>query len=116
MKNGKIIGVVGNRVGWEYELVRAVLKNLDITRKTCVMVSGGAIGVDSHAQRYAKENGIPFLIIYPNLSLPSPMRYFNRNDMIIGLCDEIIAFHKGHSYGGTHYIIKKGGEKVQVIT
>lgn len=112
----KMIGVIGNRIGWNYETVRAVLKSLNVTRDKCIIVSGGAIGVDSYAQQYAKEYGIPIIIVYPDPNVISPVRYFDRNDIIIELCDKIIAFHKGHKRGGTYYVIKKGGDKVQVIT
>lgn len=91
------IGVVGNREGWTYEYVRKQL--LQYREKMDYIVSGGAEGVDTYAQDFAKELGIPILILYPKPEVPSPKRFFDRNLDIVINSDLIVAFDKGSSSG-----------------
>ena len=67
------VAVVGNRTGWNYDRVRAVLKFQICMDDT--IISGGAIGVDTFAQEFAKEMGCNILILYPNPDVPAPRRY-----------------------------------------
>ena len=99
----RIYGIVGNRSGFTYERIKQVLDKHCITSNDTI-VSGGAIGVDTYAQRYAKEIGAKLIIYYPNPSENSPNRYFTRNLSIALECDELIAFSK-KSRGGTYNTI-----------
>lgn len=112
------IGVVGNRYGWSYEEVKKELDKLNII-STDIIISGGAIGVDSYAQRYAKEHGKMIFIVYPNPRKPVPNRYFERNDTIVELSTILVAFQKDESHSGTQYTInkaKKLGKKIIVVS
>jgi len=119
--NIRIIGIIGNRYGWGLMEVLEKLDKLnkewlDITRRD-IIVSGGAIGVDTFAQIYAKKNGIPFLIIYPDPKKPSPERFYERNKIIAEILDILVAFnHKGVK-GGTSQTIRyaKGMKKKMFI-
>jgi len=99
------IGIIGNRVGWTYEFVRKKLKELNVY-KSDVIVSGGADGVDTFAQRYAKEIGAEIQIIYPDPNKPIPKRFFDRNKIIVLRSHMIIAFDKKElTHSGTRYTI-----------
>ena len=91
-------GVVGNRFGWDYNRVQEELLELGITEND-VIISGGATGVDTFAQQFAKTIGCDMMIFYPRYSKPSPMRYFERNEQIAKECDVLIAFDRGSSSG-----------------
>jgi predicted Rossmann fold nucleotide-binding protein DprA/Smf involved in DNA uptake len=109
--NIRIIGIVGNRYGWGLMEVLEKLNKLDkewlnITQKD-IIVSGGALGVDTFAQIYAKKNGIPFLIIYPDPEKPSPDRFFERNKTIAEVSDVLIAFNHKGARGGTYNTIRQ---------
>ncbi len=91
------IGIVGNRTGWNYERIKEVLDKH--VNDNDILISGGAEGVDSFAQQYAKEKGLEFRIIYPNFKLPSPKRYFDRNTKITFKSDMLIAFDKKQHSG-----------------
>lgn len=101
MKVARYIGVVGSRVFDDYTLLDQTL------RETCkegdILVSGGARGADSMAQRWAKENGYSILIHYPNYSRFDKGAAFVRNKAIAEDSDMILAFYaKGRfSQGGT---------------
>jgi len=111
-----LIGVVGNRSGWNYGRVQCeLMKNLSVND---TIISGGAIGVDTFAQKFAKFWGLKIVIIYPDTSLPSPRRFFERNQQIVDMSEKLIAFQKKPEKSGTQHTInlaKKKGIPVIVI-
>jgi len=95
------IGVVGNREKWSYPEVKRWLDELNVY-KSDGLITGGAEGVDTYAQMYAKEIGANILIYYPDPKRPSPLRYFERNQKIAMMCDVLIAFNlKSKEVSGT---------------
>jgi predicted Rossmann fold nucleotide-binding protein DprA/Smf involved in DNA uptake len=71
--------------------------------------------VDTFAQIYAKKNGIPILICYPDPKKPSPERFYERNKTIAKLSDTIIIFNHKNKSGGTYNTMmqaKKLGKKI----
>lgn len=97
-------GIVGNRTGWTYDEVLHYLNRERVYRNADMIISGGANGVDSFAQQYAKVYGIPILIYYPFNDLPSPERYFKRNKKIAEECDILIAFNNRFNSGTSNTI------------
>jgi len=93
------IAIVGNRKGWTFDQVLNHLNIERVYRKADMLISGGADGVDSFAQKYAKLYGLPILIYYPFNDLPVPERYYKRNKKIAEECDLLIAFDKKVSSG-----------------
>ena len=91
-------GIVGNRLGWTRQFVFKKLQEYNITSKD-IIISGGAEGIDTYAQEYAKKIGAQMIVLYPKPEEPSPDRYFNRNKEIAEMCDALIAFDKGSSSG-----------------
>lgn len=91
-------GIVGNRTGWLESKVFNSLDNFSLIASD-IILSGGAEGVDTLAQEYAKLKGCEMIILYPNPNIHSPKRYFDRNLEIAERCDTLIAFDKGSSSG-----------------
>ncbi len=92
-----------------------------IPRNASEIVSGGAVGVDSMAKRYAHAQNLPLRIIRPNYTgtdLYEKRRApLARNREIVDYADVVIAFWDGSS-SGTAYTIeyaRKCGKPVQVI-
>ena len=107
------VAVVGNRNGFTYEQVKSVLERLGIGKNDTI-ISGGAIGVDTFAQKYAEEVGAEMIICYPDSSKPIPTRYFERNKEIVDIAEKVVAFNK-KPHGGTTMTInyaKKQGKKL----
>ncbi len=98
------------------------ITNIDISRyipeDTTVIISGGAIGVDTLAERYADARRMSKIIIRPQYGLYGRSAPLKRNDEMIAMCDKVLVFWDGKSRG-TKYTIdhaKKAGKPVRVIT
>lgn len=107
------LAVVGSRSFSDYPRLRDLLD--DIRDNIDLIISGGAAGTDSLAQRWCQERGVPILIFYPNWSALGKQAGLIRNSKIVDACDEMIAFTQGSS--GTADSINKAtqaGKKVHV--
>ncbi len=81
------------------------------------IVSGGAVGVDSVAARYAKENGIKLVEFLPEYNFYGRRAPVMRNKKIAEYADEGIAFWDGTSRGTIHTVnyFKNMGKKVRIF-
>ena len=100
----KRIAVVGSREFKNWEQLKSKIDNI-ITEGDWI-VSGGALGADSLAQRYAKEAGYPILIFYPNWRVNGVYDAgagFKRNGKIVENSDIVLAFYRKNHFqeGGT---------------
>jgi YspA, cpYpsA-related SLOG family len=87
-------GVIGSRTFNDYELVKEELDKHEISK----IVSGGAKGADSLAEKYAYENNLPVEIFKPDWSLGRHAGFI-RNKTIVEHSDTLIAFWDGVSKG-----------------
>ena len=91
------VAVVGSRTFTDYILLKETLDKLYPNIQ--LIVSGGAQGADSLAEKYAQEEGIPTLIIYPEWKKYGKAAGFVRNKDIVGAGDILVAFWDGASKG-----------------
>lgn len=63
------------------------------------IVSGGALGIDKQAEKYAQENNIPTKVFMPDYRRYRKGAPLIRNIQIIEYADKIIAFWDGKSKG-----------------
>jgi len=109
------VGIVGSREFKNYELFSDIMKQYlsDISW----VVSGGAPGADSLAEKWANENK-KMLTIYPAdwFNLGKKAGYI-RNTGIVKNSDMIIAFWDGKSKGTKHTIglAQKMGKECKII-
>lgn len=87
--------VFGSRNFTDYELVKTNLLSFNISH----LISGGATGVDSIAEKFATEINIPKTIIKPNYQKFGKSAPIIRNKEMANLCDYAIAFWDGKSPG-----------------
>jgi len=81
-----------------------------------LIVSGGAKGIDTLAEKYADKNDIPKLIFLPDYKKHGKIAPLIRNRQIVDNADIVIAFWNGFS-SGTKFTIdyaKKCGKKIVV--
>lgn len=69
-----------------------------------LIISGGAKGIDTLAEKYADENNIPKLIILPNYKKYGKNAPLIRNREIVDSADKILAIWDGYSSGTKHTI------------
>jgi hypothetical protein len=107
------IGVVGGREFNDWALTERVL-NKAIDRispdKDIFIVSGGARGADSLAERYADKYQLKKKIFLPDYDKYKKAAPFIRNGTIVEYSDCLIAFWDGNSRG-TYDTIKKAKTK-----
>ena len=96
----KRIAVIGGRDYSNYQEMNSVLVPL----LPFHIISGGADGADSLAQRFAKEHGCIITIFYPDWEQYGKSAGFVRNKFIVSAAQEIVAFHDGVSKGTLHSI------------
>jgi len=81
------------------------------------IVSGGAVGVDQCAAKYAYENGIKITEFLPEYNLYGRAAPISRNRKIVDYADKIIVFWDGKSKGTLSVIqyAEKVGKKCDII-
>ena len=108
------VAVIGSRTFANKKLLFEILSKIqDID----VIVSGGAMGADSLAEVYAKENNLSTIIYKPNYEKHGKSAPFVRNRQIVDDCDIVVSFWDGASRG-TKYTMEyaeKQNKKVYVI-
>lgn len=81
------------------------------------IVSGGALGIDRCARRYAQTHGIKLTEFLPDYELFGRSAPLKRNITIIEYSDLILAFWDGQSRG-TQFVIdrcKKTGKPIKIF-
>lgn len=106
------IAVIGSRNFHNYDLLKSTLNqyhNIDL------IISGGASGADSLAERYASEVGIKTLIFKPGWDTYGKKAGYLRNIDIVLSSDLVIAFWDGKSKGTKHSIDLAKKHKKQIL-
>lgn len=95
------VALVGSRTFANAKIVEAVIRRLLERDPDVVIVSGGARGADTLAEQAARR-----LCRHPPLIFPAdwrrhgmPMAAFIRNQQIVEVSDEVVAFWDGRSTG-----------------
>jgi hypothetical protein len=105
-----ILAVVGSRTFTDYDKMKSIL---DILKPSSI-ISGGAVGADTLAERYAKENGVNILVYTANWELHGKSAGAIRNRIIVENCDQLIAFWDKKSRG-TKMAIEMAKEKGKLL-
>lgn len=100
MNNTIKLAVIGSR---DFADKRKMDEVLSAWPDVSLIISGGAIGADRMAERWAKAHCIQTQIFYPDHKRYRHP-YHHRNRLIAEACDHLIAFWNGHSTG-TKYTI-----------
>lgn len=103
MKETVRVGIVGSRSITDEEYVFYVL-NFYLRRllaeKEVIIVSGGAVGTDKIAEKFAEQKGIEAEIYEPEYDkFPTKVAPIKRNQTIVDNSDYLIAIFDGSSKG-----------------
>lgn len=107
------LAIVGSRTFTDYELLKQHIDPANIA----AIVSGGAIGADTLAERFAVEHQLQMIIFKPDYAKHGRAAPFIRNTDIIEASDAVIAFWDGKSTGTLDSIKKarKLGKPVTIV-
>lgn len=92
------VAIVGSRGIASADIGRLLPPN------TTEIISGGAKGVDTLAQLYAREHEIPVRVFLPDYKRYGRAAPLKRNEQIAQACDLLIALWDGASRGTAHII------------
>ena len=98
------LAIVGSREFTDYDLLCNTMKDFIAKHgMPSSIVSGGARGADTLAERWAKENDVGVIIFKPDWSKGKGAA-LERNFDIVGNCTHMIAFPSKNSRGTWHSI------------
>lgn len=87
------VAIIGSRTITKADIAK------HIPPDTTLVISGGARGVDTLAEKYADEHGIKKLILLPDYELYGKQAPLIRDKLIVDNADLVIAFWDGESRG-----------------
>lgn len=110
----KRLAVVGSRSYNDYQTVKQTIAALSPSE----IISGGAVGADTLAERVASELGIPITVYLPDWDTRGIKAGVLRNRDIVDSADAVLAFWDGSSKGTLNSInlAKSLKKKLYVIT
>lgn len=95
------LGVVGCQTITDYEAFKVVMSRVMQLSEWCfqTIVTGGSKGVDTMAERIAKESGLAVIVHKPDWKAYGKGAGIKRNEYIVADSDLVIAFWDGESKG-----------------
>jgi hypothetical protein len=99
--NQKIIrlGIVGSRTFTNYALLESTILHFMKNNNVIQIITGGAKGADTLAEKFATENNIQCIVFKPDWKKSWKRAGFMRNTTIVENSDYVIAFWDGRSTG-----------------
>ena len=103
--------IAGSRSITEFDLTPYIPADTEL------IISGGAIGVDTIAEHYADEHRISKLIVYPRYEQFGRSAPIRRNEQMVNFADRVLVIWDGKSRGSAHTInyAKKKEKPLQII-
>lgn len=91
--------IAGGRDFTDYELLQVKLNILLSKTQDVEIVSGGAKGADTLAERYAKEHSYPFKLFKADWKRYGKSAGYRRNNEMADYCTHVVVFWDGQSKG-----------------
>ena len=103
--------IAGSRGITEFDLSEYVPKETEL------IISGGAMGVDSVAEQYADANRISKLILRPMYGKYGKAAPLKRNELMVDIADSVLILWDGTSSGTKHTIdyARKRNKPIKII-
>ena len=104
--------IVGSRTIMNFDLVGHVPEDTEL------IISGGAKGMDTVAERYADAHGIEKLIIRPEYEKYGRAAPIKRNEIMVDMADAVLAVWDGESRGTKYtlgYARRMGKSIIEIV-
>lgn len=72
-----------------------------------IWMHGGATGFDNQVEGFAKAVGVATLVVRPDYQRYGFSAPLKRNDLMLSLCDCVVALYDGREKGGTFYTLNR---------
>ena len=104
--------IAGSRSIREYDLEKHIPQGIRM------IITGGADGIDTIAERYADQRRLSKLILRPQYDIYGRGAPLKRNEQMVELCDVALIVWDGRSKGTLHTLryAEKLGKKVILLT
>jgi predicted Rossmann fold nucleotide-binding protein DprA/Smf involved in DNA uptake len=114
IRTGMKVAIIGSR---NYAKLHLVQKMVEVLPPGCILISGGARGVDTIAEKAARSRGLTVQVFPAEWRKYGRGAGIRRNRDIIAHADVVLAFWNGISPGTEHSIqlAKSLGKPVQVF-
>ena len=110
------LAIVGSRTLNQKQVLQVIEQVIQKSKSTITtVVTGGANGVDSIAEYYARANKLNVEVYYPLYKKYGKRAPLIRNNEIVKNCDAVLAIWDGESKGTTYTINKAKREKKKVM-
>ena len=112
------IAIVGSRSFVDYAMLTSVMDEYRLRPEGIkTIISGGALGADKMAERYAKLHSIPVTIHLPEWNTYGKSAGAVRNQLIVNDSDMVVAFWDGQSKGTsiTIEMAKRSRKQLRVV-
>lgn len=90
--------IVGSRKITNFDISPYIPDGVD------TIISGGASGIDSQAERYADSHRLSKYIIRPHYELFGRAAPLKRNEQMVDIADAVLVIWDGHSKGAQYTI------------
>lgn len=104
MKTSIQIAIIGSRTFSDYHTFSKKCTSILSNLTSFTIISGGARGTDTMAERYASENNIPILIYRADWDNDGKSAGMKRNMAMLNDSTHVIAFWDSKSSGTRHMI------------
>lgn len=104
--------IIGSRSITDFDLTGYIPEDVEL------IISGGARGIDSVAEKYANDHGIEKVIIFPQYERLGRAAPIKRNEEMVDLCDTVLAVWDGQSKGTKYtlnYARKKNKKILEIV-
>lgn len=98
------VAVVGGRNFTNYTLMKNVLDSYHSKHGISIIISGGANGADTLAEKWARERQVDYKVFVAKWDKYGKSAGYRRNIKIVDACDIVIAFPDDKSKGTYHTI------------
>ena len=88
--------IVGSRSITDFDLSPHIADDVN------TIISGGARGIDSLAERYADQHRLSKYILRPRYDLYGRAAPFKRNEHMVDIADAVLVIWDGHSKGAEY--------------
>ena len=103
--------IVGSRSITDFDLSPYIPNNID------TIISGGASGIDTLAEKYADVHHLSKYIIRPRYDLYRRAAPLKRNEQMVDMSDKVLIIWDGKSKGTQHTIkyAKRANKKIVIV-